>query len=185
MFIGHFGVALAAKKVAPRPSPGTLVLAAVLVDGIWPLFVRHLTRRPCFHIIGNMDAKLTVKALGALAQETRLAIYRLLVEHGPVGLAAGRIAEVLELPAATLSFHLKELANAGLVRARQESRFIFYSADFKAMNELVDYLTENCCRASGSCEPAAQCVPKPKPRRAAAGLAARTTRAALTKRRVA
>ena len=134
-----------------------------------------------------MDSTPIVKALAALAQETRLAIYRLLAEHGPAGLAAGRIAEKLDLPAATLSFHLKELANAGLIRARQESRFIYYSADFAAMNDLVAYLTENCCRASGRCEPerTTQGAPKQQPRRATTGPAARARRATLTRRRVA
>ena len=99
-----------------------------------------------------MDSTATLKALAALAQDTRLALFRLLVEQGPAGLTPGKIAEVLDVPSATLSFHLKELANAGLIRARQESRFIHYSADFEAMNGLVAYLTENCCRASGGCD---------------------------------
>ena len=86
-----------------------------------------------------------VDALAALAQETRLKAYRLLVEAGPEGLAAGRIGEELELPPATLSFHLAHLARTGLVRSRQEGRFVFYSADFQNMNQLVGYLTENCC----------------------------------------
>jgi ArsR family transcriptional regulator len=127
-----------------------------------------------------MDSTTTLKALAALAQDTRLALFRLLVEQGPTGLTPGRIADVLDVPPATLSFHLKELANAGLIRARQESRFIHYSADFEAMNGLIAYLTENCCRANGSCEPACapDCNPKPMPRRAA-------TRTVSTKRRVA
>ena len=86
-----------------------------------------------------------VDALAALAQETRLKAYRLLVEAGPEGLPAGRIGEELELPPATLSFHLAHLARTGLVRSRQEGRFVFYSADFQNMNQLVGYLTENCC----------------------------------------
>ena len=86
-----------------------------------------------------------VDALAALAQETRLKAYRLLVEAGPDGLSAGRIGEELELPPATLSFHLAHLARAGLVRSRQEGRFVIYSADFQNMNQLVGYLTENCC----------------------------------------
>jgi ArsR family transcriptional regulator len=116
-----------------------------------------------------MDASTTIRALAALAQETRLALFRLLVEQGPAGLTPGRIAEKLDVPAATLSFHLKELAHAGLIRARQESRFIHYSADFESMNGLVAYLTENCCRASGACEPACapDCMPREMPRRAA------------------
>ena len=86
-----------------------------------------------------------VDALAALAQETRLGVYRLLVEAGPEGMAAGRIGEKLELAPATLSFHLAHLARTGLVRARQEGRFVIYSADFQNMNQLVGYLTENCC----------------------------------------
>ena len=93
-----------------------------------------------------------VDALAALAQESRLKVYRLLVEAGPEGLAAGRIGEKLDLPAATLSFHLAHLARTGLVKSRQEGRFIFYSADFQNMNQLVGYLTENCC-GGGSCAP--------------------------------
>jgi ArsR family transcriptional regulator len=92
--------------------------------------------------------KTIVRALAALAQETRLAIYRLLVQQGPEGLAVGAIADSLELANATLSFHLKELANAELVSARQEGRFIYYSANYPAMNGLVDYLTENCCKGN-------------------------------------
>ena len=86
-----------------------------------------------------------VDALAALAQETRLKAYRLLVEAGPEGLAAGRIGEEHDLPPATLSFHLAHLARTGLVRSRQDGRFVIYSADFQNMNQLVGYLTENCC----------------------------------------
>lgn len=86
-----------------------------------------------------------VDALASLAQASRLQIYRLLVTAGPEGLAAGRIAEELGLPAATLSFHLAHLTRAGLARSRQEGRFVIYSADFRSMNDLVGYLTENCC----------------------------------------
>ena len=93
-----------------------------------------------------------VDALAALAQETRLSVFRLLVEAGPDGLAAGRIGEELELPPATLSFHLAHLARTGLVRSRQDGRFVIYSADFQNMNQLVGYLTENCC-GGGSCAP--------------------------------
>ena len=93
-----------------------------------------------------------VDALAALAQETRLKAYRLLVEAGPEGLAAGRIGEELDLPPATLSFHLAHLARTGLVRSRQDGRFVIYSADFQNMNQLVGYLTENCC-GGGSCAP--------------------------------
>ena len=101
-----------------------------------------------------MESRTAVQALGALAQETRLAIFRMLVQHGLAGLSAGSIGDSLKLAPATLSFHLRELSQAGLVRARQQSRFIFYSADFSAMNALLGYLAENCCRASGACAPA-------------------------------
>ena len=89
-----------------------------------------------------------MRALAALAQETRLRVFRLLVEHGPLGLPAGEIGRKLGLPPATLSFHIKELATAGLVSARQQGRFIHYATDFAAMRGLVAYLSENCCRAA-------------------------------------
>ena len=90
--------------------------------------------------------KAAVTALAALAQETRLSIYRLLVEAGPDGVSAGRIAEALKIPAATLSFHLKELARTGLVSSRQERQFIHYAVDFERMAELMTFLTQNCCQ---------------------------------------
>jgi ArsR family transcriptional regulator, arsenate/arsenite/antimonite-responsive transcriptional repressor len=93
-----------------------------------------------------MEIKTAVTALGALAQETRLAIFRLLIEAGPDGVAAGSIGETLEVPGATLSFHLKELARAGLVSSRQERQFIYYAVDFGRMAELMTYLTQNCCK---------------------------------------
>jgi ArsR family transcriptional regulator, arsenate/arsenite/antimonite-responsive transcriptional repressor len=117
-----------------------------------------LTRNLYFHIIGNMKTKDVVAALAALAQESRLAIYRLLVQGGPQGMAAGAIAEELGLPPATLSFHLKELSRAGLVASRQEGRFVIYSANFDAMVKLVGFLTENCC--GGNCAP--ECQPRTK-----------------------
>ena len=101
-----------------------------------------------------METKQAVAALSALAQETRLGVYRLLVEAGPEGMAAGAIGEKLDLPAPTLSFHLAHLARAGLVRSRQDGRFVIYSADFQNMNELVGYLTENCCGGRA-------CAPRP------------------------
>ena len=102
-----------------------------------------------------MEMIEAIDALAALAQESRLKVYRLLVEAGPHGLAAGRIGEELDLPAATLSFHLAHLARTGLVKSRQEGRFIYYSADFQNMNQLVGYLTENCCGGDS-------CAPTPK-----------------------
>ena len=92
-----------------------------------------------------METRNAVAALGALAQETRLSVFRLLVVAGPQGLAAGEIGAKLDVPPATLSFHLKELSHAGLVTFRQDGRFIYYSADYPAMSELISFLTEKCC----------------------------------------
>jgi ArsR family transcriptional regulator len=86
-----------------------------------------------------------VSALAALAHASRLAAFRLLVQAGPAGLAASKIAEALGMPASSLSFHLKELAHADLVTARQEGRFVIYAAQFETMNTLLGFLTENCC----------------------------------------
>jgi ArsR family transcriptional regulator len=101
-----------------------------------------------------METKSIVVQLAALAQETRLAAWRLLVVAGPAGMTVGAIAESLEVPAATLSFHLKTLANAGLVSTRQEGRFIYCVADFSVMHGLVGYLGENCC-GGADCSPVA------------------------------
>ena len=102
-----------------------------------------------------METASVLNALGALAQETRLRIFRLLVEQGPQGLAAGAIGQRLELAPATLSFHIKSLTASGLLFSRQRGRFVYYATDFAAMRALVAYLTENCCRAgAGDCGPA-------------------------------
>ena len=102
-----------------------------------------------------MQTKQAIAVLSALAQGSRLAVYRLLVEHAPEGLAASAIAEKLGLANATLSFHLKELVHAGLISSRQDGRFIYYSPLMDTMTALVSYLTENCCSASGeTCKPA-------------------------------
>ena len=93
------------------------------------------------------------RALGALAQETRLALFRLLVERVPNGLSAGLIAEQLGVPPSSLSFHLRILLNAGLITQRRMSRQLIYTADFAAMNALVSYLTENCCGTGEACVP--------------------------------
>jgi DNA-binding transcriptional ArsR family regulator len=100
-----------------------------------------------------MKSKSAVAALSALAQETRLAVFRRLVVAGPEGMGAGAIAESLNVPPATLSFHLKELSHAGLVAKRQDGRNMIYRASFETMDDLIAYLTENCCQGG-------QCLPK-------------------------
>jgi ArsR family transcriptional regulator, arsenate/arsenite/antimonite-responsive transcriptional repressor len=100
------------------------------------------------HIRGDMEKTEAVAALGALAQDSRLDIYRLLVQAGPEGLPAGRIGEQLGLPSATLSFHLNTLRHAGLVTFRREGRSLIYAAEYAAMNALLAYLTENFCQGS-------------------------------------
>lgn len=104
-----------------------------------------------------MDTEQAVRALGALAHGHRLAIYRLLVERGPEGSPAGAIAEGVGLAPSSLTFHLQNLQRSGLLVQRRESRNLIYSIDFDAMNELVGYLTENCCVGSAcatECKPA-------------------------------
>lgn len=105
-----------------------------------------------------MEMTQAVDALAALAQSSRLAIYRLLVEAGPEGMAAGRIGEELKLPPATLSFHLAHLSRAGLASGRQEGRYVIYSTDFENMNALVGYLTDNCCGGGRSCAPSVNLI---------------------------
>lgn len=116
-----------------------------------------------------MEINEAVTSLAALAQESRLSIYRLLVQAGPAGMAVGNVAENLGIPAATLSFHLKELTRAELITARQDGRFIYHSANFPQMAALLGYLTENCCRGMpqeclGVLETALAecCAPQPK-----------------------
>jgi ArsR family transcriptional regulator len=92
-----------------------------------------------------METKAVIASLAALAQESRLGVFRLLVQAGPEGLAASRIAEALAIPPSSLSFHLKELSHAGLIEPKREGRSIIYSANFTAMDGLVGFLTENCC----------------------------------------
>lgn len=108
----------------------------------------------------SLAAEQVVRALGALAQEHRLATYRLLVQAGEDGLPAGELAGRLAVPASSLSFHLAQLSNAGLVKQRRQGRSIIYSANYPAMNGLMAYLTQNCCGgvpcgADLSCAPAA------------------------------
>lgn len=102
-----------------------------------------------------MDSNQAVHALGALAHDTRLALFRMLVERGPDGLSAGVIAERLEIPPSSLTFHVQHLHRAGLISQRRLGRQLIYAADFSAMNGLIGFLTENCCgRGSNACLPA-------------------------------
>jgi DNA-binding transcriptional ArsR family regulator len=108
----------------------------------------------------NMETKAALKALAALAQETRLGIFRHLVERGPDGAVAGLIADELRIPAATLSFHLKEMIHAELLESAQEGRFVRYTASLAVVQDLVGFLTENCCGGDASkCAPV--CAPSP------------------------
>ncbi|MBD3729498.1 MAG: helix-turn-helix transcriptional regulator [Sphingomonadales bacterium] len=105
-----------------------------------------------------MRADRVIRALSALAQDHRLTAFRLLVQAGEEGIAAGVLAEMLDIAPSSMSFHLAQLANAGLVMQRRESRSIIYSADYAAMNGLMGYLTENCCGGLPCCDDAA-CLP--------------------------
>src|SRR5258705_3615227 len=100
-----------------------------------------------------MDQNPAIAALGALAQDPRLALFRLLVTAGPAGLSAGTIAERLGVAPSSLSFHLQQLLHAGLVTQRRLSRQLIYAAEYGAMNQLLAYLTENCCGGAAPCMP--------------------------------
>lgn len=112
-----------------------------------------------------MEITLAAERLAALGHETRLAIFRLLVQAGESGVNAGSIAQTLGLALPTLSFHLAHLSRVGLIKGRQESRFIYYCADYTAMNALLSYLTENCCQGA-QCLPSAPVVSAQRKRRA-------------------
>lgn len=99
-----------------------------------------------------MKTKIVISALAALAQESRLAVFRLLVQAGPEGMAATKISEHVGVAPSSLSFHLKEMTHADLVTSRQEGRFVIYSANFKTMNGLIKFLTDNCC-GGNPCSP--------------------------------
>ena len=107
-----------------------------------------------------METTNAVEALAALAQENRLEIFRLLVQAGPEGMAAGQVAEKLSLAPNTLTFHFDRLRFAGLVTVRRDGRSMIYAARYEAMNGLVSFLTENCCQGAQDCTPAAVCKPK-------------------------
>ncbi len=112
-----------------------------------------------FDTYKNMKKEKAIAALAALAQESRLDVFRMLVQSGPDGMPAGEIGAKLGVPSPTLSFHLNHLKYAGLVTCKRDSRSIIYSADYKAMNDLISYLMENCCR--GNAEQCAPVVCKP------------------------
>jgi len=120
-----------------------------------------------------MESSQAVNALSALGHETRLALYRMLVERGPDGLSAGVIAERLAVPPSSLTFHLQHLHRAGLITQRRLHRQLIYAADFAAMNALLGYLTENCCGRGAAAE---ACAPICNPAMAAAQPAAKRTR---------
>lgn len=103
-----------------------------------------------------METKAMIGALAALAQDTRLAVFRLLVVVGPAGMAATKIGEHLGAPSSSLSYHLKEMTHAGLIVSRQDGRFIIYAANFDTMNSLISFLTESCCGGN-------PCTPTPQP----------------------
>ena len=113
-----------------------------------------------------MKATSAIEALGALAQEHRLALFRLLVQAGDRGMAAGAIADALGVPNSSLSFHLAQLRNAGLILQERQHRSLIYRANYRAMSDLVAYLMENCCAGVG-CESDAACEPATKERKSA------------------
>jgi DNA-binding transcriptional ArsR family regulator len=110
-----------------------------------------------------METDHALEALAALAHSIRLSVFRLLVQAGPQGLPAGRIAELMEMPASSLSFHLKELHRAGLLASRQDGRSIIFMARFETMNALLGYLTENCC-SGNPCSPVSNCSVASEPK---------------------
>ncbi|MGO0789496.1 ArsR/SmtB family transcription factor [Herbaspirillum seropedicae] len=105
-----------------------------------------------------METKAVITALAALAQESRLAIFRHLVQIGPEGSAASKIGEALDIAPSSLSFHMKELTRADLVTSRHEGRYVIYSANFTVMNDVIGFLTENCCGGS-ACSSVRACCP--------------------------
>jgi ArsR family transcriptional regulator, arsenate/arsenite/antimonite-responsive transcriptional repressor len=114
-----------------------------------------------FDNIRNMEITAAVERLAALGHETRLTVFRLLVQAGSSGINAGQIAEKLKIALPTLSFHLAHLSRVGLIKGRQESRFIFYAADYSAMDDLLSYLTANCCQGA-PCLPQTTAAALPK-----------------------
>ena len=117
-----------------------------------------LTRSIYFDIFGNMKSKDAIESLSALAQESRLSVFRMLVKRGPEGYTPTQLGEKLSVASPTLSFHLKELQRAGLVDVRRDGRFLYYRPNFAHMNRLIEFLTESCCAlADKGCGP--ECAP--------------------------
>jgi DNA-binding transcriptional ArsR family regulator len=131
----------------------------------WIIRYTPLDTHRYFHKHGNMkQIAVVVRALGALAQESRLEVFRILVKRGPDGYTPGELSEKLGVPSPTLSFHLKELQRAELVESRRDGRFIYYSANFDTMHGLVDFLTDHCCSLSDqTCD--SKCKPTSAPKR--------------------
>jgi DNA-binding transcriptional ArsR family regulator len=125
-----------------------------------------LRRRDSLGELPLMKSATAIEALGALAQEHRLALFRLLVQAGDKGMAAGAIAERLGVPNSSLSFHLAQLRNAGLILQERQHRSLIYRANYPAMNALVAYLMENCC-GGAECAPEAACAPASQERKSA------------------
>ena len=113
-----------------------------------------------------MDSGTVVNALSALAQEHRLALFRLLVQAGEQGMSAGAIADALNVPNSSLTFHLAQMTKAGLIRQERQSRSLIYTADYAAMNDLVGYLMENCCGGIDCSSSACQAEPAEERKRA-------------------
>jgi DNA-binding transcriptional ArsR family regulator len=151
-----------ARGAPPTGGDRTRRRCGVTVPQREPRATARIDIRQYFDIFGNVDTEAAVRSLAALAQDSRLEVFRLLVQAGPEGLSAGEIAERLGIPASTLSFHVKALAHAGLVGSRQESRFIYYSANFATMNGLIAFLGENCCGGRG-CDPSSAADRRSKP----------------------
>jgi DNA-binding transcriptional ArsR family regulator len=134
------------------------------ISRIIEIYFSSLRRKSHFDIFRNMKDTHVIGALGALAQATRLGAFRALVAAGPDGIAAGDLARALDVPPPTLSFHLRDLENAGLIASTREGRSIRYTADFEAMTALVGFLTDNCCGGKPElCAPATACPPAKSP----------------------
>jgi DNA-binding transcriptional ArsR family regulator len=147
------------QAVAPKTSPADAARCERLLDA-----------RPCFDKTGNVEERIAVDALAALAQGMRLRVFRALVGAEPRGMTPGELAALLDLAPSTLSFHLKELARAGLAVHERDGRHLIYRPSLVRMNELVAYLTAHCCQGAG-CEPlpaAVACRPRAASRRSAA-----------------